>query len=172
MRLRTILDQARMKTSNRILSYTLPKGLNHLWVSFWNSDGLMMLIEKQHARRSPPSIRRSTPTPSQRSDVDIESPPLQSDGGDSNPPYLSIADNSKSSKRFSTSPVSPPPITTSVPPARDWSATPRAQTRSEAEADLLEHERPKNATRSSSLEGKRYRSCIGCIYLSGMDRHP
>ena len=166
-------DRARMKTSNRTLSYTLPKGLNHLWVYLQISDGLKMLIEQKHARRSPPSIRRSTPTPSQRSDVAVESPPLQSDEGESTPPYLSIAENSpKSSKRFSTSPVSPPPITTSVPPARDWSATPRAQTRSEAEADLLEHERPKNATRSRSLEGKRYRSCFGCMCLSGGNRHP
>lgn len=132
-----------------------------------------MVIENKHARRSPPSIRRSTPTPSQRSDAATESPPLQSDEDELTPPYLSIAENSsKSLKRLSTSPVSPPPITTSVPPARDWSATPRAQTRSEAEADLLEHERPKNATRSSGLEGKRYRSCIGCICLSGMGRYP
>lgn len=58
------------------------------------------------------------------------------------------------------SPVSPPPITTTVPPARDWSETPRAQTRSEAEAASQEHERLKTIPRSSSLEGKTEESTV------------
>lgn len=38
-------------------------------------------------------------------------------------------------QRFSNSPLSPPPLTTSIAPAKDWSerATPRAQTRQEFE---------------------------------------
>ena len=50
------------------------------------------------------------------------------------------------------SPASPPPITTSIPPVRDWSATPRAQTRPEAEAE--EQKRSTSQQRPSNLEGK------------------
>ncbi|KAI4216680.1 MAG: hypothetical protein LQ351_001169 [Letrouitia transgressa] len=45
---------------------------------------------------------------------------------------------------------SPTPISTTVPPARDWSATPRAQTRPEADAEAHEPDRGKG--RASSLE--------------------
>lgn len=50
--------------------------------------------------------------------------------------------------KVGNSPISPPPLTTNVTPAKDWSerATPRAQTR----YDFEESER---RTRSSSLEG-------------------
>ena len=47
---------------------------------------------------------------------------------------------------------SPTPISTTVPPARDWSATPRAQTRSEAEIEALEIDR--SQSRASNLEGR------------------
>ncbi|KAL8839213.1 MAG: hypothetical protein Q9170_001819 [Blastenia crenularia] len=91
-------------------------------------------FEGFHTRRSPPSIRRSTPTPSQRSDVTAIGPPVTEENG---------------AKR-TRSPASPPPITTSVPPARDWSSTPRAEKRPETEPDALE-EKPK-IQRSVSLE--------------------
>ncbi|KAL8761010.1 MAG: hypothetical protein Q9184_002823 [Pyrenodesmia sp. 2 TL-2023] len=48
------------------------------------------------------------------------------------------------------SPASPPPITTTVPPARDWTTTPRAEKRPEVEDETSE-ERP-NIHRASSLE--------------------
>ncbi|KAI4118655.1 MAG: hypothetical protein LQ345_001347 [Seirophora villosa] len=48
------------------------------------------------------------------------------------------------------SPASPPPISTSVPPARDWSSTPRAESRPEAEDDLFEEKN--KVHRASSLE--------------------
>ena len=49
-----------------------------------------------------------------------------------------------------SSPLSPPSISTNIPPARDWSATPRAQTRQEAEAS--EQERSAKL-KSRSLDG-------------------
>ncbi|CAF9911069.1 MAG: hypothetical protein ALECFALPRED_007068 [Alectoria fallacina] len=86
-------------------------------------------------RQSPPSLRRSTPTPSQASDIVIVPPPEDNAGG----------------KKISNSPSSPPPIQTSIAPiTRDWSATPRAQTRPEAETQTLEPKRPNNTSRSSS----------------------
>lgn len=91
-------------------------------------------FEPFHTRRSPPSIRRSTPTPSQRSDVTAIGPPVT---------------NEKETKR-TRSPASPPPITTAVPPARDWSSTPRAETRPETEAETLEDKN--KISRVSSLE--------------------
>ena len=54
-------------------------------------------------------------------------------------------------QRFSSSPVSPPPITTSIPPVRPWVNTPRAQTRHEIEA--TEQEKAQSG-RSGSLEGE------------------
>ena len=88
-------------------------------------------FELFHTRRSPPSIRHSTPTPSQLSDITTISPKHGDD------------------KRDQSSPPSPHPLHTSPGPARDWSATPRAHTRQEAET--LEYE--KNLiVRSSGLE--------------------
>ncbi|KAL2808536.1 hypothetical protein BJX63DRAFT_34593 [Aspergillus granulosus] len=55
----------------------------------------------------------------------------------------------RASKKFTNSPISPPPITTSIEPATDWSerATPRAQTRQDFdEIDRRSH--------SSNLEGE------------------
>ncbi|KAL9632638.1 MAG: hypothetical protein Q9164_005193 [Protoblastenia rupestris] len=107
--------------------------------------------EQSIARQSPPSVRRSTPIPSQRSEIIIVSPPEEGD---------------VSEKRLSHSPASPPPLLTSVPPVRDWSATPRAHTRgeaeSEAEAQSLEANKKttsRSSSRSSSLAGKRYITC-------------
>ena len=54
-------------------------------------------------------------------------------------------------QKFTASPISPPPITTAIEPVKDWLATPRAQTRQEAE--MLELEKAKNQ-RSGSLEGR------------------
>lgn len=86
-------------------------------------------------RQSPPSLHRSMPTSSQASDIVIVPPP-EDNGGD---------------KKFSSSPSSPPPLQTSIAPiTRDWSATPRAQTRPEAEAQTLEPKKPNNTSRSSS----------------------
>ncbi|KAJ5734183.1 hypothetical protein N7493_002969 [Penicillium malachiteum] len=53
------------------------------------------------------------------------------------------------SKKIGNSPISPPPITTTVPPPKDWSdrATPRAQTRQEFE------ETERRSRSVSSLEG-------------------
>ncbi|KAL9595564.1 MAG: hypothetical protein Q9219_006360 [cf. Caloplaca sp. 3 TL-2023] len=90
------------------------------------------LIVLQHTRRSPPSIRRSTPTPSQRSDLTAIGPQLPEE-----------KDN-----RRTRSPASPPPITTSVPPARDWSSTPRAEKRPETETDPSEEKSKIQRTRS------------------------
>ncbi|MCJ1228219.1 hypothetical protein MMC12_004880 [Toensbergia leucococca] len=87
-----------------------------------------------HARRSPQEIRRSTPTPSERPDITIASPP---------------SEDREVVKKFTASPISPPPITTAIEPVKDWLATPRAQTRQEAE--MLELEKAKNQ-RSGSLE--------------------
>ena len=55
-------------------------------------------------------------------------------------------------QKSGNSPVSPPPITTSITPVKDWSerATPRAQTRQDF--DDFGQERFKKQ-RSSSLEG-------------------
>ncbi|KAJ5175505.1 uncharacterized protein N7482_001382 [Penicillium canariense] len=71
---------------------------------------------------------------------------------------------SETSKKIGASPISPPPLTTSVSPAKDWSdrATPRAQTRQEFE----ESER---RTRSSSLEGTRE---IGALFIILHPSHP
>lgn len=73
-------------------------------------------------------------------------------------PYLSREDQAlQPLKNYQVAPVSPPPISTSVPSSsKDWSETPRAQTRSEAEAagEFAEDGRSKNMTRpNSSLEG-------------------
>ncbi|KAL8739924.1 MAG: hypothetical protein Q9190_007316 [Brigantiaea leucoxantha] len=87
-------------------------------------------FETFHNRRSPPNVRRPTPTPSQWSDIPTIQP--------------SIAEE--------TEQESPTPISTTVPPARDWSATPRAQTRSEAEIEALEIDR--SQSRASNLEGR------------------
>ncbi|MCJ1300251.1 hypothetical protein MMC08_003046 [Hypocenomyce scalaris] len=87
------------------------------------------------ARKSPPSRRHSTPSPSQRSDITVTSPGLIN---------TDVAEN-----KLARSPLSPPPITTAIPPMRDWTITPRAQTRQEAEASELERVQPH---RSSSLE--------------------
>lgn len=58
-------------------------------------------------------------------------------------------------QKLANSPVSPPPITTSITPVKDWSerATPRAQTRQEF--DPFDQERFKKQ-RSSSLEGEAF----------------
>ncbi|KAL9098705.1 MAG: hypothetical protein Q9163_005684 [Psora crenata] len=61
-----------------------------------STERLLADQAKKH-RRSPPSIRRSTPTPSQRSDI-----------------------------RLSRSPASPPPLQTSVAPVRDCPDIPEA----------------------------------------------
>ncbi|KAL8958735.1 MAG: hypothetical protein Q9183_005778, partial [Haloplaca sp. 2 TL-2023] len=90
-------------------------------------------FEAFHTRRSPPSIRRSTPTPSQRSDMTTIGPPSE-----------------ETEIKRTRSPASPPPITTTVPPARDWSATPRAQTRPEAEAEASDEKA--RLQKTSSLE--------------------
>ncbi|MCJ1403446.1 hypothetical protein MMC11_006669 [Xylographa trunciseda] len=92
-------------------------------------------FEAFHARTSPPTIRRSTPTPSQRSDTTT----------------LSASPNEEYSgkKLQNNSPLSPPPISTAIAPLRDWSATPRAQTRQEAE--IMEQEKSARL-RSRSLE--------------------
>lgn len=74
-------------------------------------------------------------------------------------PYISREDQAlQPLQKYQVAPVSPPPISTSVPSSKDWSETPRAQTRSEAEAEaageLPEDARSKNMTRpNSSLEG-------------------
>ncbi|KAJ5632215.1 hypothetical protein N7490_008554 [Penicillium lividum] len=66
-------------------------------------------------------------------------------------------------RRIGNSPISPPPLTTTVAPPKDWAerATPRAQTRHEFE----ESER---RTRSSSLEGDEpfFNSCDMSTYTS------
>ena len=97
------------------------------------------------ARRSPPSIRRSTPTPSQISDITIISPGLPEEHQTERRQIIQSSGPARS-------PVSPPPITTTVPPVRDWSATPRAQTRPEAEA-AIEQPRSTSQQRPSNLEG-------------------
>ncbi|KAL5339255.1 hypothetical protein BJX70DRAFT_364214 [Aspergillus crustosus] len=53
-------------------------------------------------------------------------------------------DDERISKKFSNSPISPPPLTTSIEPAKDWSerATPRAQTRQ----DFDEFDRKSHST--------------------------
>ncbi|KAL8774111.1 MAG: hypothetical protein Q9209_001219 [Squamulea sp. 1 TL-2023] len=91
-------------------------------------------FEAFHARRSPPSIRRSTPTPSQRSDITATGPSI---------------DNEIHTER-TLSPASPPPIDTSVPPVRDWSATPVAQKRPQVEAEVSQE--TIKLPRASSLE--------------------
>ncbi|KAF7712084.1 Uncharacterized protein PECH_004635 [Penicillium ucsense] len=73
--------------------------------------------------------------------------------------------------RTGTSPISPPPITTNVPRAQDWSdrATPRAQT-------MQELEESGRRTRSSSLEdipeGGEFRSYIEENSSMGADHPP
>ncbi|KAL8710154.1 MAG: hypothetical protein Q9220_005237 [cf. Caloplaca sp. 1 TL-2023] len=106
-------------------------------------QGFEAFVSILHTRRSPPSIRRSTPTPSQRSDITAVNPPM-------------TEENDIASQKRTRSPASPPPITTTVPPARDWSATPRAQTRPEAEAETAEEK--SKLQRASSLEGKHISS--------------
>ncbi|CAL8583530.1 hypothetical protein XPA_009151 [Xanthoria parietina] len=91
-------------------------------------------FEAFHTRRSPPSVRRSTPTPSQRSDTTTIGP--------------SISDEIHTKRTHS--PASPPPIDTTVPPARDWSATPVAQKRPQAEAEASQE--TIKLSRASSLE--------------------
>ncbi|KAI9872867.1 MAG: hypothetical protein M1830_001103 [Pleopsidium flavum] len=88
-------------------------------------------------RGSALSLRRSTPSPSQRSDITIKSP--------------AALEVKVPEKKPASSPVSPPPITTSITPVKDWSerATPRAQTRQEF--DAFDQEKFKRQ-RSSSLE--------------------
>ncbi|KAI4184951.1 MAG: hypothetical protein LQ346_006009 [Caloplaca aetnensis] len=53
-------------------------------------------------------------------------------------------------KRRTRSPPSPPPISTTVPPARDWTTTPRAEKRPELDDETSE-DKP-NIHRASSLE--------------------
>ncbi|KAI4170930.1 MAG: hypothetical protein LQ343_004588 [Gyalolechia ehrenbergii] len=48
------------------------------------------------------------------------------------------------------SPASPPPITTAVPPVRDWASTPRAETRPGTEIEVLKDKT--KISRASSLE--------------------
>ncbi|KAL8995386.1 MAG: hypothetical protein Q9169_004863 [Polycauliona sp. 2 TL-2023] len=91
-------------------------------------------FEAFHTRRSPPSVRRTTPTPSIRSDATAVGP--------------SIADEIHTKRTHS--PASPPPIDTTVPPARDWSATPVAQKRPQAEAEASQE--TIKLSRASSLE--------------------
>ncbi|KAL8902437.1 MAG: hypothetical protein Q9207_004711 [Kuettlingeria erythrocarpa] len=93
------------------------------------------LGELKHTRRSPPSIRRSTPTPSQRSDATIIGP---------------LVAGEKDTRGRIRSPASPPPISTTVPPARDWTTTPRAEKRPELENETSD-DKP-NIHRASSLE--------------------
>ncbi|KAL8888168.1 MAG: hypothetical protein Q9215_004348 [Flavoplaca cf. flavocitrina] len=91
-------------------------------------------FEAFHTRRSPPSVRRSTPNPSIRSDATAIGP--------------SIPDDIHT--KLSHSPASPPPIDTTVPPARDWSATPVAQQRPQPEAEASQE--TIKLSRASSLE--------------------
>ncbi|KAI4277502.1 MAG: hypothetical protein LQ337_001720 [Flavoplaca oasis] len=91
-------------------------------------------FEAFHTRRSPPSVRRSTPTPSIRSDATAIGP--------------SIPDDIHT--KLTHSPASPPPIDTTVPPARDWSATPVAQQRPQPEAEASQE--TIKLSRASSLE--------------------
>lgn len=94
-------------------------------------------------RISPPAIRHSEPPPSTASDIVIVSPPEGENGGD---------------KKFANSPISPPPIQTTIAPVRDWSATPRAQTWPEAEGKSSPPTQPeklkqsRSSSRSSNLE--------------------
>ncbi|KAL8806114.1 MAG: hypothetical protein Q9182_001515 [Xanthomendoza sp. 2 TL-2023] len=91
-------------------------------------------FEAFHTRRSPPSMRRSTPTPSQRSDITATAPLM--------------ADEIHTQR--TRSPPSPPPISTAVLPARDWSATPVAQTRPQIETEISQE--TIKLPRASSLE--------------------
>ncbi|KAL9036271.1 MAG: hypothetical protein Q9180_004393, partial [Flavoplaca navasiana] len=91
-------------------------------------------FEAFHTRRSPPNVRRSTPTPSIRSDATAIGP--------------SISDDIHT--KLTHSPASPPPIDTTVPPARDWSATPVAQQRPQPEAEASQE--TIKLSRASSLE--------------------
>ncbi|KAJ5929708.1 hypothetical protein N7454_006658 [Penicillium verhagenii] len=98
----------------------------------------------QSVIHAPPGFREftrgQTQEQEQESCDDDESSP------DSEHAQLAIAPGKV--RKIGNSPISPPPLTTSVAPPKDWSerATPRAQTRHEFE----ESER---RTRSSSLEG-------------------
>ncbi|MCJ1309665.1 hypothetical protein MMC25_003325 [Agyrium rufum] len=111
-------------------------------------------FEAFHARRSPPQMRRATPTPSQRSDITIKSPGEEHDEQYQEevgrPLSIFVVDRTDDLKGSRRSPLSPAPILTTVAPSRDWSATPRAQTRQEAED--LENER-QSRLRSNGLEG-------------------
>lgn len=85
--------------------------------------------------QSPSSLHRSMPTASQASDIVIVPPP----------------EDNREEKKVSKIPNSPPPLQTSIAPiTRDWSATPRAQTRPEAEAQTTDSKRLNNTSRSSS----------------------
>ena len=69
------------------------------------------------------------------------------------PECASAAESNYTQKFHKYSPLSPEPIYTAIEPSRDWSATPRAQTRQEAEA--MEQEKAARL-KSRSLEGKQY----------------
>ncbi|KZF21955.1 hypothetical protein L228DRAFT_268463 [Xylona heveae TC161] len=112
--------------------------------------GFGQFIEK----KSPPRPSRSTPSPSQRSDITVKSPMDQKNGEQVRPiDTKQPVDNGSSRvfKKRAASPLSPPPISTAIAPVHFSSdrATPRAQTRQEAEE--LEQEKPWRQ-RSLSLE--------------------
>ncbi|KAG8533923.1 uncharacterized protein KY384_001664 [Bacidia gigantensis] len=106
---------------------------------------------KRATPKSPPLIRRTTPTAQQRSEI-IVSPPEDEKEKESRPPRPTTWPNAESSEASS----SPPPIQTTIPPARDWSATPRAQSRAEMELSPDEDKkRPvsRSSSRASNLAG-------------------
>ncbi|KAL6713776.1 hypothetical protein ACLMJK_008268 [Lecanora helva] len=93
-------------------------------------------------RNSPKPIHDSSRPSSQTSDIVVVSPPEDDGRGDKK-------------ATSGQNPASPPPIQTTIAPARDWSATPRAQTRPEVEAQNFEAKRPqtsRSSSRSSNLE--------------------
>ncbi|KAI9815833.1 MAG: hypothetical protein M1832_005247 [Thelocarpon impressellum] len=91
-------------------------------------------------KSSPPLDHRKTPPPSQRSDFAVRPSTLQ-------------VDHAVTDKALSNSPVSPPPISTTVASAKFSmeGATPRAQTRQEVDALAQEREKGRRE-RSTSLE--------------------
>ncbi|KAJ5698247.1 hypothetical protein N7462_000252 [Penicillium macrosclerotiorum] len=98
----------------------------------------------QSVIHAPPGFGEFTSTqPSSEELCDAVESPSSGSGYSKSAEALDITDP----KKIGTSPISPPPLTTSFPPTKDWSdrATPRAQTRH----DFEESER---RTRSSSLE--------------------
>lgn len=120
-----------LRPASRIL-YDFSCGYNVILILCEPAD------ELAQARSTELKRNRSSPSPSLRSDTTVKSPLIAGPNGEASVGSSAQLEpqGAYESQKHSTDPGSPPPLTTSVQPAKDWSerATPLAQTPNEIDS--------------------------------------